>query len=52
MKDQNKKTHCLEWGDNHKLQRKDLSYLKLLAYEKAFYFSNVKIDGKPIERKF
>jgi hypothetical protein len=46
------KTHCMTWGDNHKFYRKNLDYLKLLAYEKAFYFSDVKIDGKPITRSF
>lgn len=38
-------THCLSWGINHKLYRKDLAYLKLLAYEKSFYFCNVALDG-------
>jgi len=45
-----KRTHCLEWGNGHKLFRKDLLYLKLLAWEKAFYFSEVKIDGEKVRR--
>ena len=44
--------NCLEWGNNHKLYRKDYIYLKLLAYEKTFYFSNVKLNGMAINRKF
>lgn len=50
MKD--KKTHILTWGDNHKLYRKDIEQLKLMAYEKAFYFSNVKLNGQAVERTF
>jgi len=46
------KTNILTWGKNHKLYRKDIEYLKLLAYEKAFYFSNVKLNGVLIRRKF
>lgn len=46
------KTHCLSWGENHKFYRKDYEYLKLLAHEKAFYFSNVRIDGDLVRRKF
>jgi len=42
--------NCLSWGINHKLYRKDLAYLKLLAYEKAFYFDNVKLNGILITR--
>ena len=48
-----KMIHCLSWYNNkHKFYRKDLDYLMLLAYEKAFYFSDVKIDGVRIEREF
>ena len=43
-------THCLTWGNNHKLYRKEYSYLMLLAYHKAFYFSDVKLDGVLVER--
>jgi hypothetical protein len=44
--------HCLSWGNDHKFYRKDYLYLKLLAYEKAFYFSDVKLDGIKIIRHF
>jgi len=44
-------THCLSWGINHKFYRKNLDYLMLLAYDKAFYFSDVKIDGVSVERQ-
>ena len=44
--------NILRWGNNHKLYRKDYEYLKLLAYEKTFYFSNVKLNGLKIERAF
>jgi len=44
--------NCLAWGNNHKLYRKNLDYLKLLAYEKAFYFNNVKLNGILINRTF
>ncbi len=44
-------THCLSWGNNHKLYRKDFMYLKLLAYYKAFYFDDVKLNGILIIRK-
>ena len=45
--------NCLEWehcGEKHKLYRKDLEYLKLLAYEKTFYFPIVKLNGILINR--
>ena len=45
-------THCLEWGNGHKLYKKDFDYLKLLAYEKAFYFDNVLLNGVSIKRCF
>jgi len=43
--------NCLEWGNNHKLYRRDYNYLKLLAYHKAFYFSDVKLNGILINRE-
>jgi len=43
--------HCLSWyGNKHKLYRKDYNYLKLLAYYKAFYYDDVKLDGVSVER--
>ena len=45
-------THCLSWyGNKHKLYRKDLSYLKLLAFYKAFYYDDVKLDNVLITRE-
>lgn len=44
--------NCLTWGNNHKLYRESLAYLKLLAYEKSFYFSNVKLNVILINRMF
>jgi len=45
-------THCLTWyGGKYKVYRKNLDYLMLLAYDKAFYFSDVKIDGVSVERQ-
>ena len=46
-----KQTHCLSWyGGKHKLYRKDLAYLKLLAFYKAFYYNDVKLDNILITR--
>ena len=45
-------THLLSWGKEHKFYRKDFEYLKLLAYYKAFYFSDVYLDGELITRKY
>ena len=45
------KTHILTWGNGHKLYREDYEYLKLLAEQKAFYFSNVRLDGVLINIK-
>ena len=45
--------HCLSWyGDKHKFYRKDYGYLKLLAYYKAFYYSDVKLDNILVKRSF
>ena len=47
--------HCMSWLDiegEHKFYRKDYNYLKLLAYYKAFYFPDVKLDGILVTREF
>jgi len=45
--------HCLTWDrGQHSFYRKNYEYLKLLAYYKAFYFSDVYLDGILIQRQF
>ena len=48
-------THCMSWiglEGEHKFYSKSLEYIKLLAYEKAFYMSGVKVDGIEVTREF
>ena len=48
-------SHCMSWlgiEGEHKFYRKDYNYLKLLAYYKAFYFPDVKLDGVLVTREF
>ena len=45
------KTNKIEWN-GHKLHVKDKEKAEIIAYEKAFYFSDVHLNGKQIERRF
>lgn len=39
------KSNIITWGNNHKRYIKNIEQAKLIAYEKAFYFENVKLNG-------
>ena len=40
----------ITWGNNHKRYIKNIEQAKLVAYEKAFYFDNVMLNGIKINR--
>jgi len=42
----------ITWGNNHKRYIKNDEQAKLVAYEKAFYFDNVKLNDVKVERPF
>ena len=44
-------TYTVTWGDNHKKAFSDHAEASNFAYEKAFYFSDTKLDGVTVSRK-
>ena len=46
------KSNLLTWGAGHKRYMKNYEQAKLYAYEKAFYFANVYLNGIKIDRQF
>jgi len=42
----------LTWANKHKLFFRNYEQAKLYAYNKAFYFDNVYLNGTKIDRKF
>lgn len=44
------KTNILIWGNGHKWYIKNYNQAKLYAYHKAFYFSDVYLNGEKVER--
>jgi len=46
------KTNLLEWGNGHKWYIKSYEQAELYAYIKAFYFSDVRLNGILIKRSF
>jgi len=45
-------TNLITWGDGHKRYVKDCEKAEIAAYEKAFYFDDVKLNDIPIKRNF
>lgn len=41
----------ITWGNNHKRYVKSIKEAELIAYYKAFYFDNVKLNDIKVERK-
>ncbi len=44
-------TFIVTWGDNHKKAFTNHTEAYNFAHEKAFYFSDTKLDGEIISRK-
>ena len=42
----------IKWGNNHYRYFKNIDEAKLIAYEKAFYFSDVRLNGVKVTRQY
>jgi hypothetical protein len=46
------KSNVITWDNNHKRYVKNYGKAMLIAYEKAFYFENVRVNGILVTRSF
>ena len=44
--------NILTWGNGHKWYIKSYKQAKLYAFNKAFYFDNVYLNGRKVNRSF